>query len=224
VRVTEAGEFFAAVRSAEASEVARLLQAEPALVRLRNEQGISAVLMACYMGRKDIRDLLLEKGALLELSDAAAAGQLARVKELVEQDRAAASGYSVDGFPIIALAAAFGHQGVATYLSEQGGDINAVAKNGTGYTALTGAVAGGHTSIVKWLAANGADVNHRYSQGYSPLLTAAANGHLEIVKTLLAYGADLRAHNDASKNALTFAAERGHDDVATYLRELGLTS
>ena len=224
VRVTQAGEFFAAVRSGDASQVVRMLQAEPALLQLRNEQGISAVLMACYMGRKDIRDLLLEQGAPLELSEAAAAGQLARVKNLVEQDRAAASGYSADGFPIMALAAAFGHQDVATYLSEQGADMNAVAKNGTGYTALTGAVAGGHASVVKWLAGNGADVNHRYSQGHSPLLEAAANGHLEIVKTLLAHGADLRGHNNAGKNALTFAEERGHDQVTAYLRELGLTS
>ena len=83
----------------------------------------------------------------------------------------------------MALAAAFGDLGVVTYLCQEGADVNAVSRNGTGYTALTGAVAGSHASIVNWLAEYGADVNHRYAQGHSPLLEAAANGRLDIVKT-----------------------------------------
>ena len=63
----------------------------------------------------------------------------------------------------MALAAAFGHEDVARFLHSKGAEINAVATNGTGYTALTGAVAGSHASLVKWLAENGADVNYRYA-------------------------------------------------------------
>jgi len=216
--------FFAAVQAGDATEVARLLAADPALLQAKNERGASAVLLACYNGRKEVRDLLLAKGALLELHEAAAAGQISRVKELVEADPAAANSFSPDGFPVMALAAVFGHEEVARYLHQKGADVNAVATNGSGYTALTGAVASGHASVAKWLAENGANVNYRYANGYAPLLTAAANGHLEIVKMLLANGADPFARTDDGKNALAFALERKHDEVADYLRGLGLTT
>lgn len=216
-------DFFAAVQGGELAEVSRLLEAEPALLQARNERGATAVLTACYTGRKEIRDFLIAKGARLELHEAAAAGQLSRVKELVEAAPATAKSVSPDGFPVMALAAVFGHEEVARYLHDRGADVNAVATNGSGYTALTGAVASGHSAIAKWLAENGADVNYRYANGYSPLLSAAANGHLEIVKILLGHGADLHARTDDGKNALAFAEERGHTGVAEYLRALGLT-
>jgi len=215
--------FFAALRAGDTAEVARLLADEPALLQAKNEHGASAVLVACYAGRKEIRDLLVEKGARLELHEAAAAGTLSRVEELVEANPVAATGQSPDGFPPLALAAAFGHEDVARYLHRKGADVNAQATNGSGYTALTGAVTSGHAAVAKWLVENGADVNYRYAKGYSPLLAAAANGHLEIVKILLAHGADLRAQADDGKNALNFAEERGHQDVAAHLRRLGLT-
>lgn len=214
--------FFAAVQAGDVAEVSRWLEAEPGLLHTKNERGASPVLMACYTGRKDVRDLLLAKGPALALHEAAAAGQLSRVQELVEANLAAARGYSPDGFPVLALAAVFGHEDVARFLLSKGADVNALATNGSGYTALTGAVASGHAAIAKWLVENGADVNYRYANGYSPLLAAAANGHIEIVKMLLAHGADLHAFADDGKNALAFAAERKHTEVAEYLRGLGL--
>ncbi len=216
--------FFEKLRAGDITAVSTMLQQEPGLAQVRNERGISAVLMACYTGRKEIRDLLLEHGVILELHEAVAAGQLAKVREFVEQDSEAAKRFSPDGFPLVALAAAFGHEAVARYLHDKGADINAVATNGTGYTALTGAVANSHASIARWLAESGANVNYRYAQGHSPLLEAAANGNLEIVKMLLAHGADLHARTDGGKNALQFAEERNHREAADYLRGLGLTA
>ena len=217
-------ELFDAIRTGDVAKVRDVLSTDAALVDARNAQGQSAVLMACYMGRKEIRDLLLENGAILELHEAAAAGNLSRVKEIVEAKPELAKGYSPDGFPVMALAAAFGHEDVARYLHGKGAGINAVATNGTGYTALTGAVAGSHDSIAKWLAENGADVNYRYAKGHSPLLEAAANGRIDIVRTLAAYGADLHARTDAGKNALNFAEERGHKEVAEFLVAQGCAS
>jgi ankyrin repeat protein len=178
--------------------------------------------MACYTGRKEIRDVLVENGAMLELHEAAAAGNLPRVKETVGANPELAKNYSPDGFPVLALAAAFGHKEVAQYLRGKGAEINAVATNGTAYTALTGAVANGHAAVVKWLAQNGADVNYRYAKGHSPMLEAVANGRLDIVKILVAHGADPHARTDDGKTALAFAQERGHNEVAKYLQELGL--
>jgi len=213
--------FFQAVQAGNVGNVKALLDSNASLATAKNEKGQSALLLAVYGGRKEIRDLLLARGIELELHEAAATGQLERVKQIVESDPALAKSFSPDGFPVIALAAVFGHRDVAEYLFSRGGDVNAAATNGTGYNALTGAVASGHTLIVSWLLANGAEPNYRYGAGYSPLLTAAANGHLGIVGILLASGADLHAKTNDGKTALGFAQERGHTEVAEFLRSHG---
>ena len=215
--------FFDAIRAGDLAAVRTLLDQDGALLNGKNVQSQSPVLFSIYNRQKEIRDFLVSHGAVLELHEAAAAGHLARVKELLEKDAALARSYSPDGFPVVALAAVFGNFEVAKYLHAKGADINAAATNGSGYNALTGAVTSGHTEIVKWLLENGAEANYRYSNNYSPLLNAAANGHLEILKLLQAHGADLHAKTSDGKNALAYAEERKHEAVAEYLRAQGVS-
>ncbi len=211
-------EFFDAIRSGDLGRVHFLLDSDPSFASAKNDSGLSAVLSAVYSGRAEIRDLLLARGAHLELQDAAAVGRLERVKEIVEANPARAKSFSPDGFPVVALACVFGQFDIARYLAEKGGDVNAVSTNGTGYNALTGAVTGGHTEIVKWLLESGADPNYRYGPGYTPLLTAAANGRLDVVKLLLAHGADASVQTNDGKSALALATERNHPEVAAFLK------
>ena len=215
--------FFDAIRCGDAAAVSALLDQDSSLLAARNTQSQSPVLFSIYNRQKEIRDLLLSRGASLELNEAAAAGDLARVKQLVDADPSLAKSFSPDGFPVLALAAVFGNFEIAKYLHAKGGDVNAVSTNGSGYNALTGAVASGHTEIVKWLLENGADPNYRYANGYTPLLTAAANGHLEILKALLTHSADLHAKTNDGKNAISFAVERKHSEVEAFLRQNGLS-
>jgi ankyrin repeat protein len=219
--MSSAAKFFQGIQSRDTAAVKRMLAAEPQLASARNEKGQSALLLTAYSGNKELCDVLLAQGVPLELHEAAALGQLERVKELVENEPSQAKSYSPDGFPVMALAAVFGHLEVAEYLFGKGAEVNAAATNGTGYNALTGAVASGHTAIVSWLLANGADPNYRYGDGYSPLLTAAANGHLGILSILLAGGADLHAKTNDGKTALGFAQQRGHAEVTEFLRSHG---
>jgi ankyrin repeat protein len=214
-------EFFAAIRAGDAVTARTMLAAEPTLATAKNEQGQSPVLAAIYSGRAEIRDLLIAQGVHLEFYEAVAAGQLQSVEHFVDKEPDLARSYSPDGFPVIALAAAFGHFPIVRYLFEKGADVTAVATNGIGYNALTGAVASGHEQIAIWLLENGADANYRYGAGYSPLLTAAANGHLGIVKDLLVHGADIHAKTDDGKSAHAIAEERKHPEVAAFLRSRG---
>jgi len=219
--MSDTATFFQAVKSGDAATVTSMLDANPNLLDAKNEQSQSAVLLASYNGKKEIRDLLLARGPILELHEAAAAGQLERVKQIVEKDQSLAKSFSPDGFPILALAAVFGHKPIVEYLHAKGGEINAISTNGTGYTALTGAVASGHEEIVSWLLAHGANANYRYGAGYAPLLTAAANGHLAIVKLLLDHGADLHAKTNDGQTALNIAEARSHKEVVEFLRSKG---
>jgi len=221
--VSETQLFFDAIRCGDIAAVKVLLDQDPRLISATNEQLQSPVLFSIYNRQNEIRDFLLSRGAVLELHEASAAGDLARVKELVGKDAALAKSYSPDGFPVVALAAVFGNFEIVKYLHAKGADINAAATNGSGYNALTGAVTSGQTEIVKWLLENGADPNYRYANNYSPLLNAAANGHLEILKLLQAHGADMHAKTSDGKNALAYAEERKHAAVAEYLRAQGVS-
>jgi uncharacterized protein len=211
---------FDAIRAGDLFAVTSLLEADTSLASAKNAAGVSAVLISVYSAKREIRDLLLQRGANLSISDAAALGDLTRVKQIAEKDSASAKSFSPDGFPVVALAAVFGHLDVARFLAEHGADVNAKATNGSGYNALTGAVASGHTQIVEWLLTHGADPNYRYGAGYSPLLTASANGHLEIVKLLISHGADTHASTNDGKAAVTLATERNHPDVVAFLQTL----
>lgn len=213
--------FFAAIRGGDTGKVQSMLATDPPLAESKNEQGQSPVLAAVYSGRTTVRDFLLAHGVHLEFHEAVAAGQLERVEHFVDSDPDLARAYSPDGFPVVALAAAFGHFPIVKYLFEKGADLTAVATNGTGYNALTGAVASGREEIAIWLLENGADANYRYGPGYTPLLTAAANGHLNIVKDLLVHGADVHAKTNDGKSAVAIAEERKHPEVAEFLRSKG---
>ena len=206
--------FFEAIRSGDLAAVKSHVQGDASLASARTDSGVSALLTAVYMGRAEIRDFLIASGAALELPEAAAVGNLVRVRELVEKHQANANSFSPDGFPIVALAAFLGHLQVVEYLAANGADIDAPATNGSAYNALTGAVTSGHVAVVQWLLEHGANANYRYSAGYSPLLTAAANGRLDIAKLLLAHGADPHATTNDGKSPLSLARERSHPEVA----------
>jgi len=205
---------FGAIRAGDLAAVKSLVGADASLASAKNDSGVSAVLTAVYMGRNEIRDFLLASGAALELPEAAALGNLERVRELVEENPPSANSFSPDGFPVVALAAFLGQLEIVQYLAAHGADINAPATNGSGYNALTGAVTSGHVAVVQWLLDHGANANYRYSAGYSPLLTAAANGRVDIAKLLLAHGADPHATTNDGKTPLSLAIERNHPEVA----------
>ena len=211
-------ELFDAIRTGDKALVESILSEDRLLASAQNENGVSAVLMSVYLGRAEIREVLLRHGAELQVPDAAAIGNIPRMKELLEKNPASAKNISPDGFPAVALACVFGHLQAAQLLVLHGADIQAAATNGSGYNALTGAVASGHTEIVKWLLENGAHPNYRYGAGYSPLLTAAANGHLAIVKSLLSHGADRNATTNDGKSAAQLATERHHPELVAVLK------
>jgi uncharacterized protein len=216
--MSDAKPFFDAIRSGDLAQVRTLLDSDPSLASARNESSASALLMSIYMGRQEIREVLLAHGLQMDLAEAAAAGDLPRVKHFVDSTPALANSFSADGFPVFALACFFGQFETARYLAEKGANIHAVACNGSGYNALTAAVTAGHVDIVKYLLEHDLDPNYRYGPGYTPLLAAAASGQLEIVKLLLAHGADPAATANDNKSALAIATERNHSCIADFLR------
>jgi ankyrin repeat protein len=212
-------EFVDAIRKGDVARVRESIRANPALANARGRTGASMVLLATYLHRKAVVDALVAGGAVLDVHDAAAIGDLETVKELVERDRSLVNATSAEGYPPLGLAAFLGHTNVVEFLLREGADVNAVGKNENGFTALTGAVAGGHADVVELLVDRGADVNQRYEGGtFSPLLAAAAEGDPRIVRLLLDHGANANTRTADGKTALALALEKGHREVADVLR------
>lgn len=215
-----AAELFAAISVGDAATVERLLERDRALVDARDENGLSPVLAALYRGRNEIAAAIMRRGPRLTLFEAAAAGDAARVREIVGRDRPQANAPSPDGYSPLGLAAFFKRRDVVRYLLEAGADPRPASRVG-GFTPLHSAVAtdagAADIEIVRMLLDRRADPNAKSESGATPLHTAAFTGDRASVDLLLRHGADPATKNNEGKIAADVARERGHLEIADLL-------
>jgi len=209
---------FEAVKNNDREQVSRLVEERPELATARDESGVSAVLTALYQGRGDIVETLLSGDPELDVFEAAAIGDAARVDSLLEEDPARVNAWSPDGFMPLHLASFFGRAEVVRLLLENGADVGAVARHASIRVApLHSAAAGGTVEIVERLLDHGADPNVRQEGGFTALHSAAQNGDTETAVLLLARGADPRCQTDDGSTPADLARDAGHPDLARRL-------
>jgi len=185
-------EIFGALMTGNTERFKGLLDERPELANARNENGDSLLISAVYMGRQDLFNLLLEKGAGVSLFEASAVGLVDRVQEQVEKDPALVNTYSHDGWTALHLASFFGHKDVASLLLARGADVNARSKStrfAKENTPLHAAAANRQVDVAEILIAHGADVNAKDGSGYTPLALAANSKNDLLVVILLEKGA-----------------------------------
>lgn len=214
-------EIMTAVKSRDLVRVEALLAQDPGLVNARTEKGDSPILIAQYYGAKEIVSLFLERGARLNLFEAAAVGDLNRVRELVEADPSLVNAFAHDGFQPLGLAAFFTHPEIVRYLLSKGAQVNSAARNSMKVMPLHSAASRRHYEICKLLLDAGADVNARQAHGWTPLHQAAHHGDIELMELLISRGADLMARKDDGLTPLALAANEGHQKAAQWLYKQG---
>ncbi len=214
----ETDAFFAAVKTGNLAKVTELVDNDPTLLNSTNKAGATGILFALYNGHPAVAELIAQRKKDLDVFEAASLGKLAHLEALTKQNPGLVRTHSEEGFTALQLAAYLGQKETVNILLKAGAEVNAVAKNPTGYTALTGTVARGHLDIAKTLLAKGANPNHRYEGGLTPLMEAAASGNLEITRLLLAHGADPQIKMEG-KTARDYALEKGHEEAAALLKE-----
>jgi uncharacterized protein len=211
-------EMFDAVRARDVSRVQQLLDQDSTLVNGTGESGETPVLTAVYHGAREVADLLLARGATLDLFEAAAVGATDRLMEILNAAPDMVTAYSQDGWTALHLAAFFGHPIAASYLIGRGAPVDAVGKNRMANMPLHAALASGRTDVARVLIAAGAPTDVPDGAGWTPLQLAAANGNGEMVAELLKRGARKDAVNNKGETALALAEAKGYTAVADLLR------
>jgi ankyrin repeat protein len=210
--------FFDLIRQGKTVEIAEAVEVQPALAKSRDAQGISAIMLAVYTQQPLIRDFLLTHVKELDVFEAAAVGNCARLQQLIAEDAMCARAVSPDGWTPLHLAAAFAGAEPVTLLLEHGAHVHQFSHNPLRNQPLHACVSLSNSlDAVRVLLEAGADVNATQHGGYTPLLQAAAAGKKDLVLLLLEHDARLDCVCDRGKSAADYARERGHAELAELL-------
>jgi uncharacterized protein len=166
---------------------------------------------ALYAGRTDEARALASARSDLDVFEAAAIGDVERLRSLLAADPALAGAWSEDGFTALHFAAFFGHPDAAKLLVERGADLEARSTNtqfALDAAPLHSASAAGQLEVCEVLLDAGADVNAVQHGGYTALLDAAANGNSELVALLIERGADRTARLDDGRGVEDLGVSR----------------
>ncbi len=213
--------FLDLVKRGDTQEIADWVRDEPQIAESRDAQGVSALLWAVYSGQTVVRDFL-RSGLELDLPEAAATGDVARLRDLLGMDPAVAkeraNSRSADGWPLLHLAAAFADHETVVTLLDAGADVRQVSQTPMRNEALHAVLAlSKDGDVTRLLIERGADVNAVQTAGYRPLHQAAVAGREDLVRMLLNAGAEKTARCDRGKTPAEYARERGHVAVAELL-------
>ncbi len=158
-----------------------------------------------------------------ELSDAAQTGNVARLHELLDQNRELVNMPDDGGYTPLHYAAYFGHLDAACYLIEIGADIASVSMDPLRNQPLHAASTSGYTEIVRLLLDGGADPKAEQSGQWTALHGAAERGHRAVVELLLERGADPNAASYSGATPLSLARTKGHEAVVALLESRDTT-
>ena len=160
-----------------------------------------------------------------QLIDAARAGELGTVEELLDQDASVDARDSSDATALVA--AAYGnHVEVARRLIDAGADVNAKdVTEQSAYLIATSEV-GTSVALLELTLDAGADINAKDSYDGTGLIRAAHRGYAEIVRRLLAAGIEIDHVNRLGWTALLEAIILGdggeaHTEVVRLLVDAG---
>src|SRR5690606_17035215 len=152
-----------AVWNNEAEVVNELLKDNNININTLNDQGDSALVLACMQNNLRIAQQLINAGADLQLN-------------------------RLDGNSVLHYSSGCGNKEIVKLLIEKGMDIN--SKNNEGETPLLVAAICGHNDVSSLLIEAGANVNEKDNDQNSALHYASEKGFNEIVEQLIMAGAD----------------------------------
>ena len=207
--------------------VHKILQRAPNEINVRDSSGSTALYWASVYGHAAVVQLLLEKGADVNMTscfertallEAAAGGNVALTELLLEKGAHVNIG-DTSGNTALCWAAQDGYENVARLLLEKGAPIN--AKNSIGDTALHIAASNRRKSMVQILLEKGAHINAKNIFGNTVLHIAALKGLKSIAQLLLDNGADTDVRNRSGGTVLHEAVLSDDETMVQLLLDYG---
>ncbi|MEX0789174.1 MAG: ankyrin repeat domain-containing protein [Actinomycetota bacterium] len=211
------GGLIEAVLNDDDDAVGQLLESDRRSADERDENGVSALMLALYRGQTASVAAIAEAKGWLDVFEAAAIGDPGRLEMALKEDPQAIKAFSADGFTALHFAAFFGRRLPANLLVLAGADANAEARNTSRVRPIHSAVAGPDPMMAEILLAMGADVNAQQEGGFTALQAAAKRGDEKLVDLLLGAGADPRLAAGDGRTAADLARTAGHGALATRL-------
>jgi ankyrin repeat protein/L-ascorbate metabolism protein UlaG (beta-lactamase superfamily) len=216
-----AHEIHDAARAGDLATVRALLEADPELLELENENEKTPLHFAAEGGSVEVIRFLLDRGADVNAPNVAnetplhyATGwcHLEAVRLLLER-KADVSIATNEGDTPLHYLRFVGLREVAELLLENGADIN--ARNNEGETFLGMAVNAGRPQLIDLAFERGAKIEP--GQGMRMLIDAAAAGNLALVDRILDNGVEVKAEGESGILLLHAAAQAGHSKLADEL-------
>lgn len=211
-------DLFTALEAGDAGGVETILDEDPALANARDASGVSALMRALYRFDPELVEIVKSRAGALDVFEAAALGEVDRLRELLDAEPTSVTAYSGDGFTALHFAAFFGRPDASALLLERGAEVDAFGRGWMTGTALHSAVSRLQSEIARILLDAGANPDVRQSAGWTPLHAAAMNGDLASVDLLLATGADPAATNDEGRSVADLAGESGDGPTVERIR------
>ena len=168
------------------TEIAALLLANGANANAKSREGYTPMHVAAVSGYKDFIDLLVANKAEFNIHDAAAIGDLERVKVMLKDNPDLVFSKDFSGQTALHWAAAKGKINVVKFLLANKADVNAKAGK-SGMTPLFNAVSSRHKDVVELLLNGGADVNAK-SNDKTPLRFARSVNCADMADLLRQHG------------------------------------
>ena len=213
-----AGALIEAIEAGDEERAIRLLDERPELAEERDDDGVPALLAALYHGAETVAAAVKRAKTDLDIFEAAATGDVRRLRKLLEREPDLAHAWTQDGFTGLHYAAFFDGPAAAKVLLEAGAEPNALARHSQlKVMPIHSAAASQQVETTRLLLEHGADVNARQEGGGTPLHSAAFHGDRALADLLLEHGADPDARSDDGKTPADVAAEKGHDELAALL-------
>lgn len=174
-------------------ETVRLLIDAGSDVNDKNNRGEIVLVSTLYYGKKEIIDLLIDRGAIIPDD-----------KEILRR--------------VLYVTASNGMERPFNIAVEKSEKQN---MEWWTYVPMHACARGGSVAIAKALMDKGADFRQKNRYGIEPLHIAAENGRTEFVEFLLSKGANIESPSLMGKTALHFALDNGHDELAALLVSKG---
>lgn len=215
--MSETRRVFDLIHKGDAAGMRDLLAEDPDAAGARDANGVSALLQAAYRRQAELVRMLREAGGELDVFEAAAFGETARLRELLARQPDGAGAFSGDGFTPLHLACFFGQPQAVELLLQGGAPVDCESRNPAKLHPINSAAAARSARSVELLLDHGANVNAAQSGGYTALHSSAHNGDVETVRLLLDRGADASLTSADGRTPLEMARLDNHTEVIALL-------